>query len=114
VYASSLPQLDASRYRNARGNKDTITVDPAISAHLETLVKEYLTASGGSAGSRDIGRYLAANSGSRRGNKSALTELKETYGSLLAFILTRQDAFSVLDKRPGYGGDQGFPIKLNK
>lgn len=114
VYASSLPQLDASRYRNARGNKDTMTVDPAIPSHLETLVREYLTASGGLAGSRDIGRYLAANSGSRRGNKSALTELKETYGSLLTFILTRQDAFSVLDKRPGYGGDQGFPIKLNK
>lgn len=114
VYASSLPQLDASRYRNARGNKDTITVDPAISSHLETLVKDYLHASGGLAGSRDIGRYLAANSGSRRGNKSALTELKETYGSLLTFILTRQDVFAVLDKRPGYGGDQGFPIKLNK
>lgn len=111
VYAASLPQLDASRYRNARAKKDT-TVDPAVKSHLEELVKEYLTASGGIAGSRDIGRYLAANSESRRGNRSALTELKEAYGSLLSFILTRQDAFSVLDKSPGYGGDEGFPIKL--
>jgi hypothetical protein len=113
VYAASLPQLDASRYRNARAKKDT-AVDPAVESHLEALVKEYLTASGGIAGSRDIGRYLAANSESRRGKRSALTELKETYGSLLTFILTKQDAFSVLDKRPGYGGDEGFPIKLNK
>ena len=113
VYAASLPQLDASRYRNARAMKDT-NVDPAIKAHLEDLVKEYLTASGGIAGSRDIGRYLAANSESRRGNRSALTELKETYGSLLTFILTRPKAFLVLDKKPGYGGDMGFPVKLNK
>ena len=112
VYASSLPQLDASRYHNSRAKKDTI--DSAVSSHLEALVKEYLTASGGIAGSRDIGRYLAANSESRRGSRSALTELKETYGSLLTFILTKQDVFSVMDKRPGYGGDQGFPIKLNK
>ena len=113
VYASSLPQLDASRYRNARAKKDT-AIDPAVKSHLESLVKEYLTASGGTAGSRDIGRYLAANSESRRGNRSALTELKETYGSLLTFILTRQDVFSVVDKSPGYGGDEGLSIKLNK
>eukprot|EP00985_Skeletonema_marinoi_P020687 scaffold12364_cov113-Skeletonema_marinoi.AAC.4 len=113
VYAASLPQLDASRYRNARVKKDT-AVDPAVKSHLEALVKEYLTASGGTAGSRDIGRYLAANSDSRRGNRSALTELKETYGSLLTFILTKQNSFLVLDKSPGYGGDEGFPIKLIK
>eukprot|EP00986_Skeletonema_menzelii_P010402 scaffold5067_cov161-Skeletonema_menzelii.AAC.14 len=112
VYAASLPQLDASRYRNARA-KNT-AADPAVKSHLEALVKEYLTASGGIAGSRDIGRYLAANSESRRGNRSALTELKESYGSLLSFILGSQDSFLVLDKRPGYGGDEGFPIKLIK
>ena len=110
VYASALPQMDASRTRNARSNAP---IDPAVASHLEALVKEYLTASGGLAGSRDIGRYLAANNESRKGPRSALTELKETYGSLLSFILSRGNVFSVLDK-PGYGGDRGFPIKLNK
>lgn len=112
VYAASLPQLDASRYRNARAKHTA--VDPAVKSHLEALVKEYLTASGGIAGSRDIGRYLAANSESRRGSRSALTELKESYGSLLSFILACQESFLVQDKRPGYGGDVGFPIKLLK
>ncbi|KAL7541340.1 hypothetical protein ACHAXR_011966 [Thalassiosira sp. AJA248-18] len=112
IYSSALPQMDASRYRNPRGN--STPGDPAIAAHLEAKIKEYLTASGGSAGSRDIGRYLAANGDSRKGNRSALTELKETFGSLLTFILSREGTFAVLDKEPGYGGDLGLEIKLVK
>ena len=103
IYASTLPQLDVSRNRNSP--------DPKAAAHLEALIIEYLTASGGSAGSRDIGRYLAANSDSRKSNRAALTELKENFGSLLSFILTREDAFSVRDKS-GNGDDSGFPIAL--
>ena len=51
-------------------------------------MKEYLTASGGEASSRDVGRYLAAAPGMRgRGSSSsALTELKETFNSLRLFV----------------------------
>lgn len=116
IYAATLPQLDAaSTYGNTRGG--SASVDAAVSAHLEALIKEYLTASGGKAGSRDIGRYLAANSDSRKGNRSALTELKDAYGSLLTFVLSRSDTFSVLDKKPvksGNGNDLGFPIMLKR
>jgi hypothetical protein len=59
---------------------------------------------------------LAANSDSQKGNRSALSELKENYGSLLAFILSRESIFSVLDKagKTGNSDDTGFPIKLKK
>lgn len=107
IYASTLPQVDMIRARNTPRNSSVDSAAP----HLEGLIKEYLTASGGSAGSRDIGRYLAANSDSLKGNRSALSELKENFGTLLAFILSREDVFSVLDKQ-GNGDDTGFPIKL--
>lgn len=112
IYSQSLPQMDASRYRNPRGSSGA-PVDSSVTSHLEALVKEYLTASGGSSGSRDVGRYLAANGDSQKGNRSALTELKETYGSLLSFLLLRTGTFVVLDKKPGVG-DQGFPVQLIK
>lgn len=105
IYASTLPQLDVTRNRNSP--------DPKAAAYLEALIIEYLTASGGSAGSRDIGRYLAANSDSCKSNRAALTELKENFGSLLPFILSRDDVFSVRDKS-GSGDDSGFPISLKK
>jgi hypothetical protein len=105
IYASTLPQLDVTRNRNSP--------DPKAGAHLEALITEYLRASGGSAGSRDIGRYLAANSDSLKSNRAALSELKENFGSLLSFILSRDDIFSVRD-RSGNGDDSGFPITLKK
>ena len=111
IYSSTLPQMD---YRSPRGNNNNASTDPAVSTHLLGLITEYLTASGGEAGSRDIGRYLAVNSDSRKGQMSALTELKENYGSLLTCILSQGDTFSVLDKPPGHRGDEkGFPIRLN-
>ena len=112
VYAQALPQMNAAKYRNPVGN--VTPSNPAVATHLESLIKEYLIASGGEAGSRDVGRYLAANSDSRKGNISALTELKENFGSLLTFILSRGDTFSVLDKGAGGSEDNlGFPIRLN-
>ena len=118
ICASTLPQMDMIRTaRNplSRGGSSSTKIDSdsAASPHLEALIKECLTASGGKAGSRDIGRYLAANSDSRKGgnNRSALTELKEIFGSLLAFIMSREDVFTVLDKQ-GNGDDTGFPIQL--
>mmetsp|Transcript_14112 Transcript_14112/g.32837 ORF Transcript_14112/g.32837 Transcript_14112/m.32837 type:complete len:711 (+) Transcript_14112:41-2173(+) len=63
--------------------------------YLKALVLEYLQASGGQASSRDVGRYLAANKTSYRRRSrhesggppvSALSELKEIYGSLINFV----------------------------
>jgi hypothetical protein len=121
IYASTLPQMDMIRTRklphggSSSSSSTKIDSDNVASLHLEALIKEYLTASGGMAGSRDIGRYLAANSDSRKGgnNRSALTELKENFGSLLAFIMSQEDVFTVLDKQ-GNGDDTGFPIKLKQ
>jgi hypothetical protein len=106
VYSNSLPQLDV------RQTKKTLGDDPKVAAHLEALIREYLTASGGVASSRDIGRYLSANSDSRNLHKSALAELKEAYGSLLTFLHSRS-AFEVDNTVPEiqYRTD-GFPIKL--
>lgn len=120
IYADALPQMNAARYQNPRVTRTGANAppeNPAIAAHLKALIKEYLTASGGAAGSRDIGRYLAANGDSRKDNQqfSALTELKESYGSLLTFLHSREDTFTVLDKNTkGYGGDHGFPVKLKQ
>jgi hypothetical protein len=109
VYADSLPQLDLSQTRSAPGD----TIDHKVTAHLEALVKEYLQASGGVASSRDVGRYLAANSDSLKGKRSALSELKDAYGSLLAFIHSR-NTFSVENDIPrAQSSVEGFPIKLN-
>ncbi|KAL7490288.1 hypothetical protein ACHAW6_016036 [Cyclotella cf. meneghiniana] len=109
VYADSLPQLDLSQKRSAPGD----TIDHKVTAHLEALVKEYLQASGGVASSRDVGRYLAANSDSHKGKRSALSELKDAYGSLLAFIHSR-NLFSVENDIPrAQSSSDGFPIKLN-
>ncbi|KAL7539627.1 hypothetical protein ACHAWF_006462 [Thalassiosira exigua] len=112
IYSATLPQMDATKYRSSQV-KGSAPADHAVTARLEALIIEYLTASGGMAGSRDIGRYLAANSDSRRGNQSALTELKETYGSLLSFINSRQGAFDVMYEKTEYDKD-GVMIKLIK
>ena len=73
--------------------KELEEADPGT--RLQMMVTEYLHAAGGEASSRDIGRYLAANSASKqrleRDNSgasriSALTELKEIYGTLLKFV----------------------------
>jgi hypothetical protein len=67
--------------------------------YLVDLVKEYIQASGGIAGSRDIGRYLNANSSfaSREhggiGQTTALAELKSIYGSLARFINAYPELF---------------------
>ena len=91
MYANVLPPFE---YQNPRASINTgEPVDPDI-GDLEDLMKEYLTASWGEAGSRDVGRYLAANGDSKNGNTSALTELKESYGSLLAFIGRRGNVFT--------------------
>ena len=70
-----------------------------VTEYAITLVKEYIQASGGTASSRDIGRYLNANTSfaARQhggiGSSTALSELKDVYGSLARFINTHDDIF---------------------
>jgi len=108
-YASTLPQLDLMSRSRYKGNSQVL--DPEVRDHLKSLISEYLTASGGVAGSRDVGRYLAANSASE-GQRSALTELKESSGGLLSFLLSNDESFAVLDNKLGFGGEHGFKVAL--
>jgi hypothetical protein len=109
VYSDTLPQLDVRQSK-----KLSVPEDSKVAAYLEGLIKEYLTASGGVAGSRDVGRYLAANKDSRNEHKSALAELKDTHGSLLSFLHSR-DVFGVDNKIPdSQSKTNGFPVRLIK
>jgi hypothetical protein len=67
-----------------------------VADHIKELVLEYMLARGGSASSRDIGRYLSANSSSSAAatNVSALQELKAFYGSLAGFVHCFPDIFT--------------------
>lgn len=115
---SSTPNLTS---RFSPTNRNQVHVNPAITQYLEELVKEYLKASGGQAGSRDVGRYLAANrvSGVTNNNgqkrMTALQELKDNYGSLANFIGSKNNVFlRVRETTPSrQQDDYGFPIMLN-
>lgn len=91
---------------------DTENIDPAIKEHLINVIKEYLQASGGRAGSRDIGRYLAANKALDTDQYvSALQELKKHYGSFVNFIMANNDVFSRGKQHlTREGKEYGFPV----
>eukprot|EP00977_Amphora_coffeiformis_P002452 scaffold456_cov171-Amphora_coffeaeformis.AAC.19 len=78
--------------------------------YLSSLIREYLHASGGSANSRDIGRYLAANTRQKLGSReqfSANSLLKAEFGSLNNFVQAYDDLFEVdedyVDNSDRYG-----------
>lgn len=124
----------ASRLTNDRIRRNTVenisksnkpysgmtNVDADIIRHLDGLIKEYILACGGQAGSRDVGRYLAANSSSkgreadfgRSGHASALTELKNNFGSLNQFLANRRDVFFVGEADASLPTTYGFSIRL--
>ena len=91
---------------------DTENIDPAIKEHINNMIKEYLQASGGRAGSRDIGRYLAANKALDTDNYvSALQELKKHYGSFVNFLMANNDVFSRGKQHlTPEGREYGFPV----
>lgn len=64
--------------------------------HLESLVKEYIAASGGNAMSRNLGRYLAANAAWESTDQTALQQLKNEYGSLANFLQEREEMFTLI------------------
>ena len=91
---------------------DTENIDPAVKDHLIALIKEYLQASGGRAGSRDIGRYLAVNKAFDTENyMTALQEMKKHYGSFVTFIMANSDTFSRGKQHlTPEGKEYGFPV----
>lgn len=93
----------------SKKDKDIIShadLDPQD--YLHGLIMEYLHVKGGEASSRDVGRYLAANSASPKGGLtkdqntrvSALQELKKLSGSLKQF-LSQSNSFEVSDRIDG-------------
>ena len=75
------------------------------------LLTEYLRANDGTAGSRNVGRYLAANKPSKPDWWiSALQELK-SYGTLSEFLQSHDDIFGVEETNDLVNG---FSITLKK
>lgn len=71
----------------------TATADvSSLDGRVINVIQDYLKACGGSTGSRDVGRYLSANS---INGVSALAYIKENHGSLASFLLNR--AFNHFD-----------------
>ena len=107
-------------------NQQVSTIDPRIDAHIESLLREYLHASGGEASSRNIGRYLSANSavpigqmGNGNGRNTALKQLKKSYGSVASYLNTKTDIFMKVHAgfRSGQGendppSDHDFGVRL--
>lgn len=90
---------------------------PDITTYLENVIQEYIKASGGVATSRNIGRYLQANTamkGSGPPMKNALQQLKSRFGTLLSFLRGKSDRFSVLEptQQQSDSGDHSFRVHL--
>jgi uncharacterized LabA/DUF88 family protein len=89
-------------------------VKPA--AYVQGLILEYLQVKGGQASSRDVGRYMAANQASDERQKeentriSALTELKEIYGSLKQYVF-QSELFSAEEMKSEEAYE--YRIRLN-
>ena len=127
------PPPNSSSNTNPPGSYMEQNTDQKLDAHIEALLREYLHASGGEASSRNIGRYLSANAAletaetsgtnSRRGDTrhSALKQLKSHYGSLAAYLNTKEDTFVKISSgfRRGQGemdapSDHEFGVRLKK
>ena len=70
---------------------------PDISTYLENIMKEYIKASGGVASSRNLGRYLQANSALKSPGLNALQQLKAKYATLLSYLRSKPDRFTIKD-----------------
>ena len=68
-------------------------VDPKVKNHIENIIREYLLARGGTASSRDIGRYLAAYKAYDPKHSSANVELKASFLSLSNFVVDCPEIF---------------------
>ena len=111
----------ATVFLNNRGGLEHFDkIDPEVTKHIAGLIEEYIHARGGTAGSRDVGRYLASSAAStvagedsegQRRRVTALVELKETYGSLANYVMANEERFSKGRQDLSEKGKQyGFPI----
>jgi len=87
--------------------------------YLLSVVNEYIQASGGTASSRDLGRYLTANTSYAARQKGgigvvALTELKEMYGSLAKFVKSFPESFERSEAVRADDGGWEFMVSAKK
>jgi len=111
VLESSKQEMEEAQTQSSfwlhRPHKDSTPpkVTEEAASYLQEIVQEYLSAAGGTASSRDIGRYLQANkssSGRSSSEDSALKELKREYGTLSRFVDFYPDFYS----RDNEGGEE--------
>ena len=84
--------------------------------HLAGVVKDIILSSGGSIGSRDLGRFLSKVPPSPKAKRhdNALQELKEHYLSINKFLDRNRDLFEYQQGvgKSVYLSEHGFEIKL--
>ena len=98
-----------------RTNVSTTSGNGKIEKYLVDLVKYYIVESRGYASSRDLGRFLATNKGSGSNSNSALSELKDTFGGVAAFLNQRSHIFTtVREASDGDPMNYSFGIKLKE
>ena len=97
-----------------RANYSTTTSgNDKLEKYLVDIVKYYIVESRGYASSRDLGRFLATNSPSSANANSALSELKENFGGVAAFLNQRSHIFTtVREPSDGDSMNYSFGIKL--
>eukprot|EP00979_Chaetoceros_neogracilis_P002401 scaffold410_cov267-Chaetoceros_neogracile.AAC.49 len=94
-------------------NDSTTSGNGKIEKYLVDLVTYYIIESRGYASSRDLGRFLATNKGSGSNANSALSELKDTFGGVAAFLNQRSNIFTtVREASDGDPMNYSFGIKL--
>jgi len=100
--SATSPQMKTQPQQISNLSSRSSETDRMISKHIESLIKEYLSASGGETSSRNIGRYLAANAAlnmsNHRPSRTALQQLKENYGSLASYLSCHNDIFSTVQE----------------
>jgi len=102
-----------STRQSERSNYSATSVKGKLEKYLVDLVKYYIVESRGYASSRDLGRFLATNSGSSASANSALSELKENFGGVAAFLNQRIHIFTtVREPSDGDSMNYSFGIKL--
>ena len=91
--------IEASTTPTSKLIDNTVPDPDGLERYLEDLIRGFLIDYGGNThnGSCLLGRKLAASRGYHDASKSALQELKETFGSLSKFMKVHQDMFVIIE-----------------
>ena len=76
---------------------DTVPDPDGFESYLLDLIREILFDCGGITQCRQLGRNLCTSRGYHDASKSALHELKETFGSLNKFLKLHEDSFLITE-----------------